>query len=64
VGGEVVEVNPELVARPERIHEAPYGEGWIARVRLADFAADRAALVRGAAVAAPMAHHAGLYGLS
>jgi glycine cleavage system H protein len=34
VSGEVVEINDELGASPEKINEDPYGEGWLIRVRL------------------------------
>lgn len=60
VTGTVVEVNPELAARPERVHEDPYGTGWLARVAMADFERDRPALLHGEPVAAAMAHHAWL----
>jgi glycine cleavage system H protein len=36
VSGEVVEVNQAVVDAPELVNEDPYGEGWLARVRLAD----------------------------
>ncbi len=29
LGGTVVEVNEELAEHPERLNEAPYGDGWI-----------------------------------
>lgn len=32
--GEIVEINEELGAAPEKINEDPYGEGWMIRVRL------------------------------
>jgi glycine cleavage system H protein len=38
VSGEVVEVNQELTDRPEVVNRAPYEEGWLVRVRLADAA--------------------------
>ena len=60
VRGVVVEVNAALEEKPELVHREPYGEGWLARVRLSDFEADRAALLHGAAVAPAMAHHAWL----
>ena len=47
VNGEVVEVNAALVAHPAAINEDPYGAGWVARVRCADWAADSADLVTG-----------------
>ncbi len=36
VSGEVVEVNEKLKDNPETINKEPYGEGWIARVKLED----------------------------
>jgi glycine cleavage system H protein len=36
IPGEVIEVNEALVGRPELLNSDPYGEGWIARVRIAD----------------------------
>lgn len=36
VAGEVVEVNGPLADRLEVLSDDPYGEGWIAKVRLAD----------------------------
>ena len=61
VRGTVLAVNEELETRPGLMHLDPYGEGWIARVRLADLAADHSALLHGAPVAAAMAHQAWLW---
>jgi glycine cleavage system H protein len=36
VSGEIVEVNEALKDAPERVNEDPYGEGWLAKVRLSD----------------------------
>jgi len=36
ISGEVIEVNKELENKPELINQDPYGEGWIAKIRLAD----------------------------
>jgi glycine cleavage system H protein len=33
VSGTVVEVNEELLDAPEMINNAPYGEGWIAKLK-------------------------------
>jgi glycine cleavage system H protein len=60
VCGRVVVVNALLEAHPERVHQDPYGDGWLARVQLIDFETDRAALVHGDAVPAAMAHYAWL----
>jgi glycine cleavage system H protein len=36
LSGTVLEVNPKVVAEPETVNEDPYGEGWLARIRLGD----------------------------
>jgi glycine cleavage system H protein len=36
LAGEVTGVNEALESAPEKINADPYGEGWIARVKLAD----------------------------
>lgn len=36
VSGEVTEINELLSEKPELINEDPHGQGWIAKVRLAD----------------------------
>ena len=61
VTGTVVAVNEALADRPALVHQDPYGHGWLARLRLADFDADRAALLHGDAVAPAMAHYAWLH---
>lgn len=61
VTGVVLEANARLEDEPELVFRDPYGAGWLARLRLADFGADAAQLVTGAAVAPAMAHHAWLY---
>ena len=33
VGGEILEVNPELEEHPELVNEDPYGKGWLVRIR-------------------------------
>jgi glycine cleavage system H protein len=56
VGGVVVDINPLLAAEPQRVHLDPYGDGWLARLRVTSFDADRVALVHGDAVRAAMEH--------
>lgn len=34
VGGEVLELNTALADSPEKLNDAPYGEGWLAKVQL------------------------------
>lgn len=36
VSGEIVEVNEELEASPEKINDDPYGDGWMYKVALED----------------------------
>jgi len=36
VAGEIIEVNDALETAPELVNSAPYGEGWLARISLAD----------------------------
>jgi glycine cleavage system H protein len=45
VSGTLVEVNPALEDAPEQINQDPYGEGWLARVKLAAWEADKARLM-------------------
>lgn len=40
VGGEVVEVNPELEDRPELINESAEDKGWLVKLRLSDTSTD------------------------
>ena len=61
VTGTVLVGNPALAARPELVHEDPYGAGWIARLRLQDWTADREQLLHGEAVGPAMRHHAWLF---
>ena len=36
MSGEIVEVNAALSDKPEAINEDPYGDGWLAQVKLSD----------------------------
>ena len=36
LGGEVLATNALLVDHPELVNQAPYGDGWLVRIRLAD----------------------------
>lgn len=58
VTGVVVEGNPALKTCPRLVHQDPYGDGWIARLQLQDFAADAAQLLQGEAARRAMAEHA------
>jgi len=45
VTGDIVEVNPAMEEAPEAINQDPYGEGWLAVIEPADWAADRSRLL-------------------
>lgn len=49
----VAEVNDALTASPKLANSDPYGEGWMLKIKPADWAAGKAKLVAGAAVAGP-----------
>jgi glycine cleavage system H protein len=36
VGGEVMEVNPELENKPDVVNKDPYGKGWMIKIKLSD----------------------------
>ena len=36
ISGEVIAANGDLEDQPELVNDAPYGEGWLIRVRIAD----------------------------
>ena len=36
IGGEVLEINPDLALKPQLLNEDPYGKGWLVRIRPAD----------------------------
>ena len=38
VGGEVTEFNEALADEPELVNKAPYGEGWMIKIKVADTA--------------------------
>jgi glycine cleavage system H protein len=50
---EVKEVNDAVSANPKLANNDPYGAGWLIKVRPADWAAAKAGLVSGTAVAGP-----------
>ncbi|WP_382159272.1 glycine cleavage system protein H [Hydrogenophaga sp. ANAO-22] len=63
LSGTVVEHNPVLAQQPERVHEDPYGAGWVARLRPSALEVERAALLPGSAVIDAMAAYARLYNI-
>ena len=51
VSGEVVEVNAALNDKPELMNQDPYSGGWVVKIRAANLAAEKAALLDAAAYA-------------
>jgi glycine cleavage system H protein len=47
VSGEIVQTNEAVTKKPDTINNSPYAEGWIARIKPANWEADRVALVTG-----------------
>lgn len=52
-GGEIVEVNDNMVSTPSLANSDPYGEGWLVIIKPEDWDAVKATLTPGANVAAP-----------
>lgn len=50
-GGEVIEINEAVTARPAIANEDPYGQGWLVRVRPENWAKIKAQLTTGDAIA-------------
>ena len=50
---EVIEINAALATNPKAANSDPYGEGWMVKVRPADWATAKATLTPGTEVAAP-----------
>ncbi len=50
---EVIEVNDALAGNPKIANADPYGEGWMVKVKPADWAGAKGSLVAGSAVAGP-----------
>lgn len=49
IAGEIAEVNEAARKNPKVLNQDPYGEGWIVRLRPADWEGDKAALATGPA---------------
>jgi glycine cleavage system H protein len=48
VAGEIVAVNDAIQAKPSAINQDPYGQGWVAKIKPANFDGDAGALKTGA----------------
>jgi glycine cleavage system H protein len=36
VGGEIIEVNPEIEDSPDLVNKDPYGKGWMVKIKISD----------------------------
>ncbi len=54
ITGEVVEVNPGIASAPEAINQNPFGTGWLATLKAADWETDRLHLLDAHAYLAKM----------
>lgn len=52
-GGEVVEVNKDIVSSPSLANSEPYSGGWLLRVKVDDWGSVKAQLTAGSEVATP-----------
>ena len=37
ISGKIIEVNEELIEKPERINQSPYDSGWIAKIKPSNY---------------------------
>ena len=58
VTGEILEVNSAMTSAPESINQDPFGAGWLALVKVADWEADKAHLLEPEAYFARMKREA------
>jgi glycine cleavage system H protein len=58
VGGNITEVNEDLLDSPELINESPYKEGWIAKLEPSDWEGDKVHLMDAAAYGRHVAEQA------
>jgi glycine cleavage system H protein len=52
LSGEVVEINNALNDKPETMNQDPYGQGWVAKIKPSNLAAERAKLLDATAYSA------------
>ena len=52
-GGEVVEVNKDIVSSPGLANSEPYGDGWLLKVKVDDWSSIKSQLTAGTDVTAP-----------
>jgi glycine cleavage system H protein len=36
IGGEILEMNPEIEEKPEVVNKDPYGKGWMIKIKITD----------------------------
>ena len=57
LSGRVVQINPLLASEPERVHQDPFGEGWLAVLQVSQFDQESPSLHRGEALIQPTQHY-------
>ena len=50
VSGELIEINEAVSVKPGLVNEDPYGAGWMAKIKPADWESESGKLVSGAAI--------------
>lgn len=50
VGGELIEINEAVSAKPGLVNEDPYGAGWMAKIKPAHWAEESKSLISGAEI--------------
>ncbi len=58
LSGEIMETNPAVESEPERINQDPYGSGWLALLKPAEWEKDRSSLMEAGAYFEKMKHDA------
>ena len=51
LSGDVIEVNADLNDKPELMNQDPYGQGWVAKIKPSNLAAEKSGLLDAAAYA-------------
>ncbi len=50
VGGELIEINEAVTAKPALVNEDPYGAGWMAKIKPTHWAEESKSLISGAEI--------------
>lgn len=36
MSGEIIEINPKIISKPELVNKDPYGDGWLIKIKIED----------------------------